>query len=207
MKICTKCKEEKSAESFGFDSHSNRLKSHCKQCLAIKRRERYDLNKERLYQKSDTYKQYQKKYKETEEYKEKHNLYRRTSKHHKEWRDKYRKTESQIEYRNSYLRRPHVMARNALRNRLRSAMKGEYRKGMAVDNLGCSIISFKKHLESLFKDGMSWDNYGEWHIDHIKPLSIFNLENDEDVKIACNYKNMQPLWKRENLTKGNKYEL
>ena len=50
---------------------------------------------------------------------------------------------------------------------------------------------------------MSWDNYGTWHIDHILPLSKFDLSKREDFLIACNYKNLQPLWADENIRKSD----
>lgn len=68
--------------------------------------------------------------------------------------------------------------------------------------LGCGIDVFKQHIEKQFKEGMSWDNHGEWHLDHIKPLA--NLTDTEDVvllKELCHYTNYQPLWKEENLSK------
>lgn len=53
---------------------------------------------------------------------------------------------------------------------------------------------------------MSWENHGSiWHIDHIRPLASFDLTNKEDVKIACNYKNLQPLFKEENIRKSDKW--
>lgn len=70
--------------------------------------------------------------------------------------------------------------------------------------LGCTISQFKKYLEAQFQLGMGWDNYGEWHIDHIIPLSKFNLSNPDSQKIACHFSNLQPLWAVDNLKKGNK---
>ena len=52
---------------------------------------------------------------------------------------------------------------------------------------------------------MSWDNYGEWHIDHIRPMASFNLQEQEEQLKCCHYTNLQPLWAEENLRKGNKY--
>lgn len=91
-----------------------------------------------------------------------------------------------------------------LRSRLYSALKNNYKSGSAVKDLGCTVEQFKKHLESQFKDGMSWDNYGRWHIDHIKPLSSFNLKNKEELLKACHYSNLQPLWAKDNISKGNR---
>ena len=53
---------------------------------------------------------------------------------------------------------------------------------------------------------MTWKNYGEWHIDHIKPCSKFNLTDEEEQKKCFNYKNLQPLWASENTSKGAKWE-
>lgn len=101
--------------------------------------------------------------------------------------------------------------KNILRSRLRHALQKDQKIGSAVDDLGCSIAEFKVHLESLFQPGMTWDNYGKkkgvacWEIDHIKPLSKFNLSDHEELKRACNHTNLQPLWAGENRAKGNKY--
>ena len=65
-----------------------------------------------------------------------------------------------------------------------------------------------KHIEKKFVSGMSWSNYGRWHIDHIKPISKFNFvkPEDEDFKRCWALKNLQPLWAEENLSKHNKLE-
>lgn len=91
-----------------------------------------------------------------------------------------------------------------LRVRFLKALKGEYKAGSAINNLGCSIADLKIYLESQFKDGMNWNNRNQWHIDHIKPLSGFDLTNLDHVKEACHYSNLQPLWSAENIRKGNK---
>jgi hypothetical protein len=93
---------------------------------------------------------------------------------------------------------------NSLRSRLTHAISNNQKSGSAVSDLGCSIAEFKTYLESLFLPGMSWDNYGEWHIDHIIPLSKYSLSNREELLEACNYKNLQPLWAIDNLKKGNR---
>ena len=51
---------------------------------------------------------------------------------------------------------------------------------------------------------MTWKNYGKWHIDHIKPFASFDLTEPKQQKLVCNYKNLQPLWAKENLSKGDK---
>ena len=98
--------------------------------------------------------------------------------------------------------------KNSMRNRFRNSLK-RYQQtkcdGMSV-MIGCSWSFFTKWIESKFSKKMNWNNYGifGWHIDHIKPLSIFDLTNEEDFKIAVHYKNLQPLWAIDNLKKSNK---
>ncbi len=94
-----------------------------------------------------------------------------------------------------------------LRRRLYMAVKGNHRSGLAVKELGCSIEEFKIYIESKFLPGMSWDTWSKngWHIDHIKPLNSFDLTDQEEVKKACHYTNLQPLWAFDNCSKGSKY--
>ena len=89
-----------------------------------------------------------------------------------------------------------------LRSRLSKAVSGNFKSGSAVKDLGCSIEDLKKHLESQFTEGMSWENYGKWHIDHIKPLALYDLQDPQQFEEACRYKNLQPLWAEDNLRKG-----
>jgi len=93
-----------------------------------------------------------------------------------------------------------------LRCRVRAAISNGPKMGSAVRDLGCSIGNFKEHLEKQFKPGMSWDNWSAdgWHIDHIIPLSKFNLSDRSEFLKATNYTNMQPLWATDNLKKSNK---
>ena len=88
-----------------------------------------------------------------------------------------------------------------LRNRLNDAIKGKFKAGSAVSLLGCSIDELLRHFDGLFTDGMTWANHGEWHIDHIRPLSSFDLEDQAQLAVACHYSNLQPLWATENLRK------
>ena len=72
--------------------------------------------------------------------------------------------------------------------------------------IGCSFGELKQHLENQFSEGMSWENYGQWHVDHIRPLSWFDLTNPDEVAKANHYTNLQPLWAEDNLSKGNRFE-
>jgi len=96
--------------------------------------------------------------------------------------------------------------RTNLRYRLKEALKANFKSGSAVNDLGCSIQQLKIYLESKFQSGMTWDNWSfeGWHIDHIKPLASFDLSDRNQLLQACHYTNLQPLWAKDNLSKGAK---
>lgn len=71
--------------------------------------------------------------------------------------------------------------------------------------LGYSRSEFRAHLESLFLDGMSWSNYGKWHVDHIKPVHLFVKEGILELSIIHSLSNLQPLWAKDNQAKGGKF--
>lgn len=91
-----------------------------------------------------------------------------------------------------------------LRARLRRALKNNSKISSVIKDLGCTLDELKQYLESKFQSGMTWDNYGKWHIDHIIPLSSFDLNNPELFTKACHYLNLQPMWAKENQSKSNK---
>lgn len=91
-----------------------------------------------------------------------------------------------------------------LRRRVNRALRGSRRSESTLSMLGCSVEEFKKYLEAQFQPGMSWQNYGKWHIDHKKPCAKFNLTKLSDQKKCFHYANLQPLWAVENLSKGSK---
>lgn len=97
--------------------------------------------------------------------------------------------------------------RTLLRSRIRNSLKSQSAKKSkrTSELVGCSIDELWKHLEKQFKDGMTRQNLGKWHIDHIKPCSLFDLTDPEQQKECFNYKNLQPLWAEENLRKGAKW--
>jgi hypothetical protein len=73
-----------------------------------------------------------------------------------------------------------------------------------LKNHGCTVKKLKKHIESQFKGGMTWDNYGEWQLDHIMPHNSFNLKDRNELLKCMHYTNIQPLWRSENASKGAK---
>ena len=84
--------------------------------------------------------------------------------------------------------------------------KGIKRKISHMKLIDCSTNKLEKYLLKKFKKGMSFDNYGKWELDHKKPISSFDLTNEDEMKCCFNYKNLQPLWMRENRSKGSKVE-
>ena len=95
-----------------------------------------------------------------------------------------------------------------VRSRLWKAISREQKVGSAVHDLGCTLEELKIHLENQFEEGMTWDNWKPdgWHIDHIKPLSKFDLTDPVQFKEAVHYTNLQPLWAEENFKKSNKVD-
>jgi hypothetical protein len=172
-----------------------------KNILKIKNEEYHELNKEKLKKYRKVYNQNHKieRKKWCNENKDKVKLYNKKT----YYKNKEKRTKKTIE-------RLHIDINFKisfyLRNRLREAFKHNWKSGSAVKDLGCSIPELKTHLESKFQEGMSWDNYGfyGWHIDHIIPLASFDLSNREEFLKACHYTNLQPMWAKENWTKGKK---
>jgi hypothetical protein len=94
---------------------------------------------------------------------------------------------------------PSLRIRHSLNSRLRKKVKSK--TGKFSDFIGCNPEQLREHLESLFEPCMTWENYGEWHIDHILPCDAFNLL-DVAEQIKCfNYTNLQPLWATTEISK------
>jgi hypothetical protein len=121
------------------------------------------------------------------------------------WKLSHKKETTEYEHNKLKIDINYKLSRS-LRKRLHNAIKNDHKVGSAVRDLGCTIPELKLRLESMFKPGMTWDNwsYRGWHIDHIKPLSSFDLTNRAEFLKAVHYTNLQPLWGKENLIKNNK---
>lgn len=96
---------------------------------------------------------------------------------------------------------------NNFRNRLRTAIHGSggVKNFSSFKLCGCSREFLLFYLESQFTDGMSWDNYGKWHIDHILPIKAFNLKDPIHQKACAHYSNLRPLWASQNYRKSASY--
>lgn len=116
--------------------------------------------------------------------------------------------------------REHYARKQAARNqtprgRIEWAIRGAARRikrygGGKLDSsvalLGCTLEEARAHIEGQFAPGMTWENHGEWHIDHIRPLASFDLTDPEQVQAASHYTNLQPLWASDNISKGASFE-
>lgn len=78
------------------------------------------------------------------------------------------------------------------------------KSAMTMELIGCSASELRAHLESNFTPGMSWDNYGKWHIDHIRPCASFDLTDPQQQKECFHWSNLQPLWAADNIRKSDK---
>lgn len=94
----------------------------------------------------------------------------------------------------------------SLRSRMRYALRSQSTRKSArtLQLLGCTAVELVLHLESQFLEGMSWSNRTEWHIDHIIPVSAFDLTSEEGQRAAFHYTNLRPLWAHDNRAKSSK---
>ena len=192
MKKCVKCGIEK--ELTEFHKHKKQkdgLRTRCKTC----RKEDYQDNRENILEQQKEY------YKNNRE--SRLEYVKEYQKNNKEKLMQY-----QLEYQKERCQNDptYKMIRN-YRKRTREA----YHKASAIKTqgtmelLGCSGEQLKEHLEKQFQPGMTHENYGEWHIDHIRPCSSFDLSDPKQEQACFHYTNLQPLWAQHNLSKGAKY--
>jgi hypothetical protein len=125
----------------------------------------------------------------------KHKLYRKTNKNKRNKCEKIKRN-TNIDYK--------ILIN--LRSRIYIALKKNYKNTSTIKLLGCSLKQLRIHLEKQFTIGMNWNNYGKWHIDHIKPCASFDLSKPSEQRKCFHYTNLQPLWAKENLKKGARNE-
>lgn len=177
---CSKCNLIKEISSFSKDRQfSIGYKKTCKECSNILRKNRSEISKKKQLEYN-----------------------RNWTKKNIHWSRKRRQNYESKRYNND----PNFKLTKRLRSRLRVAVHGNSKRGSAVRDLGCTINELKQYLESKFQSGMTWDNYGYygWHVDHIIPLVNFDLTDREQFLKACYYTNLQPLWAKDNISKGKK---
>lgn len=159
----------------------------------------YEENKEKIKEKRAKYRE-KNKYSARQRYKEyyqknKQSIFNRRS----EYQNKYRKEKYSydVSWRMSFKIRA-MLARVLQQTKEPKHAKSELMIGYTRNQL-------LEHLESQFKEGMTWDNYGKWHIDHIKPISAFIKEGEKNPAVINSLENLRPLWAEDNFKKGSKY--
>jgi hypothetical protein len=229
MKICTVCKINKSKDNFHnakkfFDGKY----PQCKECkgkkdknyykqkaevirdratkyyyenhdtLKVKRAENRDVLIERCQNYRDNNKEYQREYRQ--QYNSEHKTENAT--YRKAWCEKNRDRIG--EYESKRLKTiPTVRLAKKLRNRLNEIVRlNDFNKSQSLDQyLGCTLAELKTYIENQFVQGMTWENYGEWHIDHC--LALSNARNEEQMYKLSHFRNLAPKWKPDNIKKGN----
>jgi hypothetical protein len=222
MKICNKCKQEKTILEFTkHKSSKDGYENVCKECKNIIAKTHYrnniDIKKQYYLDNKDKFAERDKKYSETKK-KWRDNNKEQLKEYYSSWREQNIELLSQKQREYNKLRQPIRNAQDIKRRkndsqfRIACALRG--RIGMLLKKnkiskttelLGCSLEYFKNYLESQFTPEMNWDNYASyWEVDHIIPCSSFNLTNIDQQKQCFHYTNTQPLSKKENRTKSNK---
>lgn len=137
------------------------------------------------------------------EYKEKNPGITRAKKRTEEY-----KAVARARYAERYATDLQYRIRRCLQARLRSALRSTKGKKVTgtLDLLGINLEGIKLHIEKQFQEGMTWGNYGEWHLDHIRPCASFDLRREEDQKACFHYTNLQPLWRSHNFAKNSYYD-
>ena len=221
IKQCSECKLIKNVSEFYYRKKKHYYEGKCRECHALRMQEWRKGNEERnkindrRYAKSDKRKKWRDEYRKRPEV-----LVRERAQ-----TISYRNQPDNHEKRIEYLNKPEVNKRTnelkrkrreniniKLNDRISGAINHSIRNGkngLHWETLvGYTLEDLKWHLEHKFQMEMTWDNYKHsgWHIDHIIPISRFNFSsyNDIDFKRCWALSNLQPMWGKENMSKGNK---
>jgi len=202
MKECNSCKEIKDFDCFNKDERLKcGLRGRCRDCHNKSIRDYYKRNSEKIKEQKKVYNKENKK-----------KISRRNKLHYtknktniKKYREKVKEKTNERD-RNRYANDPNFKLKKLIRyNCWRVADGVKQQKELhSLEYLGCSLDEFKTHIESLWLEGMTWDNHGihGWHIDHKVSLDYF-VKNSDDPWKANHYTNLQPMWAEDNLSKGS----
>jgi len=234
-KVCTKCGIEKKLSEFhkakyGKFGRSSKCAMCCKK-YSIKNRKRllryrqeyYQKNKKEIYRKNresisgrkPQVAEYQKQYR----LKNKKKINKQQKMHYELNKEEILIKQKEYNLKNRERIKKYKLAyfhnqckndivfkiKNNLRHRIYMVLNGKNKSLSTMFLIGCEIDYLMYHLQCQFTKGMSWDNYGLWHIDHIKPCAKFDLSKPSQQRKCFHYTNLQPLWAIDNLRKGNKY--
>ena len=196
MKICSQCKLSKKANDFyNNSSKPDKLQNMCKRCTKINDKKRVITGSRKKYNALYFQTITAEKMKDPD-YRKDHNAYKSLQK---------RTNVARARLRQKYATNLQKRLSQIIRTRIRAALlTGALKSADTLKLLGCNIKQLKTWISKRFLENMSWDNYGQWHIDHIKPCALFNLDDPEEQKRCFHFSNLQPLWAKDNLKKGCK---
>lgn len=185
--ICNKCKVDKPVTEYSKDKYSKiGIKRKCKACY----REydvTYNVNQREQISKRKT--QY----------------YLSNTETIKAYRSSLERRKYMVDYVRNRRATDHIFKMRLLLSGI--ARRAVEKRGIGYEHfVGCTAEQFVRHIQRLFTEGMSWGNHGYrgWHVDHITPLSLFDLDSPEQVLAATNYTNLQPMWGTENMSKNRR---
>ena len=195
--VCTRCLEDKPLDEFSLRKNGVPRRD-CKACVVLRAQNNY-------YRNHEARKAYSREYYRT-------HAEKRRATHTPEQRKIYNRTyylankQRIIAYRNEQFKArrkvdPAFKLKCYYRNRIWFILR-QKKSHKSKEYLGCSWDELKTHLEKRFQPGMSWDNYGQWHVDHIRPCASFDLNDPAQRAICFHFTNLQPLWASDNIAKG-----
>ena len=199
-KYCNRCDTTKPYEAFYKNKRTkDGLQGYCKLCMKKENQVNYQKHKKswdkrsRKYSKTDKMKKYRREWAM--------NKYNTNPEHRQKCIKKA------VKYGRMKLDTdPTYKLIHNMRRRLLHAVKGYGDKYDTTMNLvGCNSIKLREYIEAKFTEGMTWENQGSWHIDHIQPCCSFDLTSEEEQKKCFHFTNLQPLWAIENLKKGGSF--
>ena len=155
-------------------------------------------------QRQEYIQQYNKQYYKQEHIKHhRRQYYKQRQEYIQQYNKQYYKQEHIKHHRRQYYKQRYqtdllYKIKRSLRTSVSSAFRriGQNKPARTEQLLGCSWLEAKAHFERLFQEGMRWDNHGEWHIDHIRPVASFK---PDELHLMNHISNLQPLWAEENL--------
>lgn len=222
-KKCSKCGIEKGFKEFHKDK--NTKDNHCcfcKQCNKLRNKKYHKNNVDSIKKnRSKHYLENKKEYSERNKIyikNNKINVSKRQKEYYQNNKEKIlaRQTEYEEKNKNKNSKRRKIKWKtdfkfrinSTLRLRLTHELRGIKKVDLSYcfDLLGCNIDFFIKHIEDQFIKNMNWDNHSKygWHLDHIIPVSSYDLSDEKQRKECFHYTNLQPLWAEDNLRKGAK---
>jgi len=226
MEICNKCKKELDESNFYKDKSRSRGYNYtCKICMKDKYKidaaslsisdieKRKQKDKEKYHQNLDKSREDNRKrkikynIKHTEKIKEEKDKKKKIKEEKRKTKEE--KREGNSKYRRNRLKNdPLYKLINTIRSRITMAIKCQYgeKQNKTIELLGCTVDECRNHLEKQFTEGMTWENHSRygWHINHIIPCNAFDLTCPLQQKICFHYTNLQPLWWKDNISKGKK---